>query len=486
MRTRLKTALQTVLLAPNGRPAKAEIVRARYEAATSNNYRSTIPSTLRDARLDADRYTRHELARLGWHLYQNSPFIRSLIERLVTYIIGSGIRPIATSSDPEWNATANARWAELSSSIEYLSGLSWPVYTEQVCRCAMVAGDCLTVYVDDDEGLRLRLFESHNVDSQYVSTAILPANTKDGVTTNAKGQVTYYVFTDGKKVPADMAVLHWFPERPAQYRGVSLLASMLNTARDVEDILGLEKAAVKDASAKTDIITTATGELDDESILRGTIAGADDVDRSDYYRSIIGPEAKVIKAGDQYTPYVSTRPSPAWAGFMEFLTQTICLASGLPPSVFLQMKVGGADTRRDLATAQRVIERYQLKLSEQFTRIRNHLVQADIETGALPKAPRDWDRVRWQTPKAITVDSGREAQQDREDVRMGLLTREEYWGRYGLDPSDQDRQVIAEAVQRRELLRGVGLSLDEFTRLLRLETSDVAPGATQQNEEEHQ
>jgi hypothetical protein len=51
----------------------------------------------------------------------------------------------------------------------------------------------------------------------------------------------------------------------------------------------------------------------------------------------------------------------------------------------------------------------------------------------LGSAPGDWRDVEWQFPVKLTVDAGREAQQDREDVRSGIISLEEFCGRWGLD-----------------------------------------------------
>jgi hypothetical protein len=177
-----------------------------------------------------------------------------------------------------------------------------------------------------------------------------------------------------------------------------------------------------------------------------TGAAASDVQTPErYYKSIIGPEAIVMKSGDEYVPYQSQRPGSAWQGFMDFLAQTICLSANIPPSVLLQIKVGGADTRRDLAAAQRTFEVMQLDLSNELQRVYEYIIAGEIADGWLANAPKDWALCDWQFPKAITVDAGREANNDREDVKMGLLTRREYHGRFGEDWRDVDEQVLTEA-----------------------------------------
>jgi len=51
--------------------------------------------------------------------------------------------------------------------------------------------------------------------------------------------------------------------------------------------------------------------------------------------------------------------------------------------------------------------------------------------GHTGKPPKDWQEVRWYFPKSISVDRGRDALQDRADVAAGLMSHEEFHGRYG-------------------------------------------------------
>ena len=109
------------------------------------------------------------------------------------------------------------------------------------------------------------------------------------------------------------------------------------------------------------------------------------------------------------------------------------------------MKVGGADTRRDLSTMQRVVEEWQSVLIQQWQLIYEHVISAEIEDGPLRDPPRDWRECDWQCPRAVTVDAGRQAQQDREDVRTGNMTLREMCGQYGQSWRQHLRQLAVEA-----------------------------------------
>jgi capsid protein len=409
-------------------------------------------------------------------LADNSPIIDGLIERLVTYVIGSGLHPYAASTDPDWNVAANLRWRTFARHPDLRGQCDWTMLLAQVYRTELRDGDCGVVLTSDLEGNpKLATYEGLSIQSERQSLTVIPSTTEyDGVKLGSRGEPLAYriIGQDGESaewIDATNFVLVYAPRRPGQVRGVPLLASAIHTARDVQEILDLEKLAVKDASSKTDIIRTASGEVDDEQILRGDYTGQDGVQRSEYYRRVLGPEARILAPGDEYTPYVSQRPGQTWQGFMDFLSYTICLAARIPPSVLLQIKVGGADTRRDLAAAKRVFDLDQRRLTSQLTPVWHYVIASDIAAGKLTSPAEPLADPIWQVPKSITVDAGREAQQDREDVKLGLLTLEEYWAQFGEDWLDQERKNIAEMLKRKSLLAEAGLGLAEYANLRRLE-----------------
>lgn len=435
-----------------------------YEAAKSSPARSNISLTVQNAKKDINKFTRHELLRKARYLYRNSPIIRGLIERLVTYCIGTGLHPTPNTSDTDWNDRALKAWKGWASQPDLESRLPFSVIQTVLFRSMLVDGDIFSLLTFGDSGRpRIQLVESQDITHNNRAKGDDP----DGVLLNEiSGRPEAYLWKGEERISSDTIVQHYIPERPGQHRGVTLLAAIINTAHDIDDILALEKAGVKEACSKTDVVETASGELPSNDYIGKSYTSSssstsdETVDR--YYRESFGPEAKVLRKGDKFNQYQNTRPGTAWQGFMEFLSQLICLGAGLPPSLLLGTKVGGADTRRELATAQRVIDMWQQMFSAQLQRIYEYVIQDEIDAGYLPGAPKDWRSVEWQCPAKITVDSGRDQQQDREDVKAGLLSRREYFGRYGQDWKEQLTQCGDEAKFISDLAKNLGVERGEI------------------------
>ena len=487
------------LASRSGNRVKRNPVQANwYEGSRWSPHRSWVWYPLQDARKDLDRFTRYELAKHSRYLYKNSPFIRGLIERLVNLVIGSGIYPVPISSNPKWNLRAKNCWAKFCRAPSIDSRQHMSQFQRVKSRGRFVDGESFTLLTYDPKTGRDKLqgFEADRITSAN-SEAQGPMNC-DGIILNEAGYPIYYhVRGVDQPYPAAAMVHHFTQTRDQQSRGEPILAAAINTARDVDDILALEKQAVKEASGHKDIIKTQTGDINPESIRKlrynvnyPTVMSLpnDSVTRDDYYRIQFGAQPVVLKTGDEYTPYKPDRPGSAWQGFMAFLANTICLSTGLPPSIVLPVDVGGTDIRRDLELAQRIIEPWQNDIAFEFQQIWEYVMQGEIQDGGLVSPPADWNNVRWHFPKSITVDRGRDAMQDRADVQAGLMSREEYHGRYGDDGDSYEQSVIDEAQRRKARIEKAGFKdVMEFVQILSLDvklfTSKITETVTPQEED---
>lgn len=476
------SAMPSIILGPRGE----RVYRARFDAGTVGGPERGSPQTARFIYRDITPSERRRLMDGSADLADNSPIFRGLFERLVTYVIGCGIWPQSGSTDAGFNAEADAVFEAFAQDCDIRGGISWPILQSQLFRSELRDGDGGTILTRNNGEPMVWACEGRQIGDPLAGGY---GEFFDGVKLDASGRpISYRVYSESatgvrgsKDVEAANFVHIYDPERCGLVRGVPLIASALNTGRDVHEILALEKLAVKDASSKTDIVTTENGEEDVASLYaRGgaTLNGSDGEESRKYYRQVFGPEAKYIRRGDAWEAYKSERPGPAWQGFMDFLSQTICLAARIPPSVLLQIKVGGADTRRDLAAAARVFEMMQVRLAHQFARIRNYVVEFKLQT-----LPADWKRISWQFPKAITVDAGREAAQDREDVRAGLMTEQEYQGRWGQDWRRHRIQVEAEATDRIRRAKSIsqkeGVPFELALQMLGVSTNPPNPAGEQ-------
>lgn len=445
------------------------LVVNRYEAAYQNPSRSWISGWLNDVDKDIDYLSRSEISRKARYLQKNSPVTRGITQWLTTYIVGTGIMPIPASENERWNDVARNVFFDWATYADLQTNFSWWELQNIICEAVITDGDIAEFLTRDKSGRpRVQLIEGHKITG---GESRENPNLHDGVMTDSMGRpVKYYVSTiDGKtkSVDAEGFVLHYLPHRAGQHRGISMWHAAINTIQDLEEICALEKQAVKIHSSQEGVVELSGG-LDIEDLFNDSNYSTDGISavessaKKKYYREVLGTETKVLDPGDKYTHLVSNRPSPAWQGFVDHLLDSIALSLGVPPSVLFNQKKGGADTRRDLAAADRAFKRVQYAFAGQFQRVYEYVIYEEHVRGNIKRLPADWRRVSWQFPQSITVDNGRDSKADIENLKMGVDTFKSIYGRYGLDWKEEIEQVAKEQQFIKELAEKYGLRPEDI------------------------
>ena len=422
------------------RPAPATVVhvRAGFDAATPTANRSAVSHVVQDAAKDLTSSVLRELRKNSRYLDCNSAVYSGAVKRMTTLIVGTGIMVSSASKDVEWAKLCTASFACWSRNCD-VSGVSSLAAIQQIIvHSLIVDGEVFLLKTTDTAtgGSRVQLLEAHVIED---------------IKCDDVGRPLYYIPKGAKAASGDEVspdwyaakdVVHFFRQvRPGQRRGFPLFAPAINTARDVEELVNIEKAASKAAGTTVDVVKRKGGILPP----RGRMIGQPSTDTSrpdQYYKDIVGPEGIVLDTDESYEQVTSQRPSTAWQGFIDFLLSVFCLAGDMPPSAFLQLKVGGADTRRDLASAQRVVEQWQQLVSAGLQRVFEYFVENDTELANAP--PADWREASFQFPRKLTVDDGRTSVSDRADLAAGAMTVDEYCGMFGASGAEHIRQLRAE------------------------------------------
>jgi capsid protein len=176
-------------------------------------------------------------------------------------------------------------------------------------------------------------------------------------------------------------------------------------------------------------------------------AAADQADGSDpvSLQRIVGGKLVALKPDESLDSFQSNRPSPTFTGFLEYLRRDSAL--GMIPFEFAadSSKVGGAGVRLVVAKADRRFSFRQMILERRFIKPVWAFVIGDaVARGLLP--PVDgWWKISTVPPKRVTVDAGREAQQNRADVEMGLKTLSDHFNEQGADFGEEIERRAANA-----------------------------------------
>jgi capsid protein len=88
----------------------------------------------------------------------------------------------------------------------------------------------------------------------------------------------------------------------------------------------------------------------------------------------------------------------------------------------------------------------------------DYVISWGIKYDGLPEDPY-FNRKSWVTPRDITVDAGREAAQDREDLKMGLTTASAILGKKGMTHDEVVATRVKEMTNIVDSAKAAGLPL---------------------------
>jgi capsid protein len=459
--------------AQKGKPAPsaaAGLSRAGFNNQYSGNqWGSTVQTYARrviyapqpdDMRRDLSPWDRNEMVKKCRWAERESSLFRSILNDLVIYVSGDGIKPQSHASDPDVARQYEEYFARESKRID-VSGKSFAQCQSILVRAMVRDGDAFAIKVVNGDRAQVQVIEAHRVGDPTDTDT--PADCWDGIGFGKFNEPIYYSVyqADGssRKVEAQ-SVMHIVDmETASGSRGVPVLQSALCATQDVKEILELERRAVRDNGDVTRVIKKGSGFLDDDaaSEISSNNSSAENI------ASQMGGKAIVMESTDSFESFESKRPNSTFVGFLAALEKDIC--SVLPYEFVKDVtSAGGAGVRLVTAKAARVFGKYQNVLIESFCQPTWEYIIADgIARGEIPDDPSWWS-ASWTTPKSVTVDAGREAANDRADIEMGLMSPSELFGTRGLDFRTESIKRAADMAFLQELSKQYGIPFELLFR----------------------
>ncbi|NDD52886.1 phage portal protein [bacterium] len=432
---------------------------SNYDNAQVSPRRGHIPgATPRDTRRDLTPHTRKELVRRARYLVRNSGFVRELVSNMAIYSVGDGIRPQSQANDPEWASRAEDYFRQWSARCEVTGRFSFEECQTLACRALDHDGEIFTLKTRDRFGLpAIQMIETHRVGGDEFADGFI-----DGVRLDPWGAPEAWRIVqdlgDVTELPASQ-LLHIFdPESVSAVRAAPTIQHSINHIVDEMELLSIEKEAVRDNSDISYILKNQTGRMEEGTdfefrtaaeIAEGTEPGA--------LQKITGGKVVALKPDEDLAPYQPSRPSPVFTGFIEHLRRDS--AAGVLPFEFAvdPSKVGGASVRLIIAKADRMFSHRQEILIKRLIKPTWFYVIGDaIARGILPPV-ENWWKIACVTPRRVTADAGREAQQNREDVVLGLKTPSDHYEELGanfaeeVDRRGRDMQIILQKAEQYQI-----------------------------------
>ncbi len=429
------------LVDQHGRPVRSG---SYYKGTTRGRFRGPLTNQVVDSRQTLNRYTRHTLCGYARTLYENYGEVRGAVDDITRYSVGKGIRPQSQAGDlaAEYEQFFHqwAKAADLGGQFSF-----WGLQ-KLASKRMDVDGDLgFNMVTGKNNWPFLQPIEGHRIESPGSDD-----NIHDGVAINpATGRPAAYFVRQNethKRIHAKNFILISDPNRVNQYRGVTALSHAIQDVWDTGEILDYEKVGVKAREAIGFALVTEGGMIDD---------GNDFIDEEHTaektgdlpWQTLQAGYIPRLKPGESIEDLAGNRPSPTFQGFLELLMRKTAIGLGIPfEFVWDPTNAGGATQRAVLAKAQRKFTERADLLDEKFnTRVWAWVISKGIARGDV-KHSEDFWKVKWQHPKKITVDVGREAKESREDIKLGLKTLADDAGERGIDWQELRKQSEIEAL----------------------------------------
>lgn len=441
----------------------------RYEAAQpSGPGRSFIPAFVRDARYDANAYSRWEMLRKVRYFERNNWIIPKMREVYIKYTVGaSGIPVIPASSDEEWNKhmlESYSEWCERPARDNLLPmGENHKIMSGE----RHVEGEIFILKTRIKEAGKqarpaIQLVESHRISNpglqfslndNIFSSADGNIGPIDGVEVDSNGTPAGYwsrdsIAGDSWTFRSAKDMLHIYrPTRVGMYRNVTPYHAVLNTLHDLDDLQMFEMQRAKINASIAYFLKNAAGEFNQDIVRLGRYMTDDSIPtpnqmpsedlekRIEQMKTILGSSPIALKLNEELGQLKNENPSAATQWYWKYLISQICSALGVPMILIWPESIQGTVARGIYDDANTFFRgEFYMFAHAAINIYRFYADWARYNDKRLVDPPADWWKCHVVPPRAVNVDVGRNSAAILAEYAAGLISLEDICGAYGTTP----------------------------------------------------
>lgn len=476
LRDRISNALEVASAAASGNRFGAAIVSAsagfasamlnRYEAAQpSTPKRSYIPAFNRDARYDANSWSRWEMTRKIRYFERNVWLVQAIRDEHVKWTVGpNGLQVNPASSDEEWNKGMQEAYQEWCEQPCFDATIPMSQVHKQIAGTAHLENDLFVLKTSTKVPGRpsrpaIQLIESHRCSAPGTVYSLKESeDVVDGVqlgkdgSGRVSGPVGYWIIDDllstqwAFRSAAEM--IHIFsPERIGMFRGITPYHSVMNTLHDLDDLESLEMDRAKINAEVANIITSPSGELNRDSMrarrfgsVGTSTANPDSKDediarRIEMYRKILGARTISLKTGEDMKQLANQNPSAATQWYWRYKLGQVSKVGGVPLSLIFPELIEGIQGTLVRGIYDDAHETFRGHFFN-YARVAMNLYQffanwARYNDPRCFDAPADWNKCHVIPPRAVNVDIGYTSAATLAELASGVTNFDDIAGRQG-------------------------------------------------------
>jgi lambda family phage portal protein len=394
------------------------------------------------------------LRRRSRHLARNDPYGGSAINKLVSSIIGTGIRPQSRAPDADLAARIDRLWEDWVEETDTAGILDFYAQQALAVRSVCEGGECFVRLRTrrPEDGLtvplQIQILESELVDAHYNQDLGARGHIRAGIQFDPIGRrVGYWMFgahpsdnefastTDMTRrfVPADEVIHLYRPHRPGQIRGVPVLSGAILRLWGLDKFDDATLMRQEIASSFAGFVTRQPDEEGPDGANPLTGQAPDDTDGDDV--PMVGLEAGTMQELQPGEDVKFSSPPDAGNTYPEFMRQQLLAVSarvGVPYEVLTgdMSNVNDRTLRGILLEFRRQVEQDQQQIGiHQFCRpIRRKFIDLAVLSGALDvsnyrRRRREVARTRWIPQGWKHIHPLQDVQADKEEVRAGFASR---------------------------------------------------------------
>lgn len=457
--------------------ARRFAARAAVEAFRSYDAagRGSRLSTWTDSKGSANAESQVSLVTLrarARDLARNNPYSKRAIEVIANNTIGTGIRPSHQGLTSTQVKRLKAVWSEWAESTMCDFNAQMDIYALQRQVMAAVArdGECLIIRRVNSDRNAVVPFQLQVLESDFLSHDVYP-NMKistngnyimQGVEFDKNGKrVAYWLYESHpgdptihytnlapKRVPAEHVAHVYIVDRPGQVRGIPFGVSGMVKIRDFEEYQDAELVRRKVASLMVAFVGDSVG---------SSLSGGQSKSK---FPTTMKP-GSILETKPGQTVTLSSPPSvDGYAEYSRVVLQSIASAYGvtyesltgnLGDVNFSSGRMGWLEFHRNIQDWQ-----YNLIIPMMLDKIYDWFKQGLSVTGAA-KVP---SHASWTAPRREMIDPAKEVKGMNDQIRSGLMSRQEAQRMLGYEPDE----VLAELIEDAKKLDESKLMLDSDPR----------------------
>lgn len=446
-----------------------------YDAAKNSRAHQTMGSSLATASSESLSNQRDRV-KMMWearNLVQNYSFFKSILVKESMYVCGQ-LKYQSQTGDPQVDNAYEEYFNAWMEKCDITGRYPFRHLVQLGHQAMRRDGDFGFVMVTKDREIKLQCIESDRIGNPH-QLGKQEDNYIGGVTINEYGQpTTYKVFkrtlhgqyNHPRDIPASNFIHYIDPLRTDQYRGITAFETAIPHAKDLYELLKMEKQAVKWGAAHAGVITK-NDQGPDKWTTKVPSTGLGQ--KSDMKLEKVEP-GKILRLqpGDSVNMFpTQSRPSPTFNGFITTLVREMANGLNLPYAFVWDMSAfGGATARLEVQQAQRAFMRHQQLLREQvLSPIKNAVIGRAIAFQDLPPAA-NYKKGTWQFNSQITADLGHEVQANLTLMDAGLKTYESVYGEMGLDFEEETEKMAKEVSYLHGLAQKHGIPVELLSKRL--------------------